>query len=380
MPQWDGVYFYVRMTGTTATDTELYVLEEAPTLLFLTLYSHQLLIWAKSYHTTVGSLHTYEGPVRWTIVIFNVFAYCADLLIWILYDRTQGAVSADAWSLCSAVLQSIYFILVAIAMCVYGVLVRNTLQSVPIGLHIRLRQMRQVAWVTGACTLAFLIRSIAIVSASYAGFVNLGGFDDSITTTDVSATVVFFMATEVLPLVVVLRFNGRGSRASTSSATKGTSSRFNAAIGAASGTARSPYRTNRVGSASRLGRSLQSMRFSFSPTAGAELGSDAAASPAGYGFGGFGSSPRGPTGPGTPGSGASVEFDSATASVYSPMFVEKGASKGYGSVTPAPVASLKPSAAFSGGDDEGEGEGTRLINYGQIGGGDESGSSADGLR
>jgi hypothetical protein len=216
VPTWDGVYFYVRMTSSDPVDTGYYVLEEVPTLLLLTLYSQQLLVWAQSYHTATNTIDTFTRVVVRAVWAFNAVVYVSQALIWGLYDHTAGAIDGDAWSLTAAVLHTSAFLTVAVALLGYGMGVRRSVRSVPVGLQLRVRQMRAILCVTLTCSLAFLARCVALVVASYAGYTDADGFDESLTAGDVAGSVLFFLITELVPLAVVLRYNGTvpGSRLS----------------------------------------------------------------------------------------------------------------------------------------------------------------------
>lgn len=292
VPLWDGVYFYVRMTSDRPVDTSLYVLEEMPTLLLITMYSQQLLVWARSYHMATNTVATYTGRVVGAVWVCNGIAYTMQVLVWALYDHTSSpraglvAVDADAWSLLSAVLHATEFFVIAIALMGYGIGVHRTVVRVatracvharvcahahahaprahlacaqgpfpterelrpfphaltlsqpantatpslplsipqpapptrahpsaqhaaPVSLQMRAKQMRAIVLVTATCTAAFLIRSGALVAASYAAFTDAGGFDEKLTVEDLAGSALFFVATELLPLAIVLRNNGR---------------------------------------------------------------------------------------------------------------------------------------------------------------------------
>lgn len=255
VPTWDGVYFYVRMTSSDPVDTGYYVLEEVPTLLLLTLYSQQLLVWAQSYHTATNTIDTFTRVVVRAVWAFNAVVYVSQALIWGLYDHTAGAIDGDAWSLTAAVLHTAAFLTVAVALLGYGLGVRRSVRSVPVGLQLRVRQMRAILCVTLTCSLAFLTRCVALVVASYAGYTDAEGFDESLTAGDVAGSVLFFLITELVPLAVVLRYNGTvpGSRLSRKggSGTFGSSGALRAVRSPSTGSLASPT----VGSPGGSGRS-----------------------------------------------------------------------------------------------------------------------------
>jgi uncharacterized membrane protein YgcG len=215
VPLWDGVYFYVRMSGDSPADTALYVLEELPSLLLLTMFSQQLLVWARSYHMATNTVATYTGRVVGAVWGCNAAAYAIQILVWALYDHTTqsrpGApsVDADAWSLLSAIVHAAEFLATAVALTLYGIGVHRTVHAAPVSLQMRAKQMRSIVLVTATCTAAFLVRSGALVAASYAAFTDAGGFDDELTAGDLAGSALFFIATELLPLAIVLRNNGR---------------------------------------------------------------------------------------------------------------------------------------------------------------------------
>lgn len=257
-PTWDGVYFYVRMTSDDSIDTIYYVLEELPTLLLLTLYSQQLLVWSLSYHTATNTMDTYRKVVVRGVWAFNIFAYGVQILIWLVYDHTAGTIDPDAWSLTASILHALCFVVLAIALTGYGLGVRRSVQTVPVGLQLRVRQMRAILCVTTACSVAFLLRSAALVAASWAAYVDDDGFDESLTPGDVAGSTLFFLVTELMPLAAVLRYNGSipGSRRSKSG----------------SGGNTSPYlRKNSLGSTGSW--TMRSSRANLSSPGGSSVGS-----------------------------------------------------------------------------------------------------------
>ena len=215
VPQWDGVYFYVRMTSDKPVDTVLYVLEEFPTLLLITLYSQQLLVWARSYHIATNTSATYQGPVLYSIWFLNGFAYIFQILIWSLYDRTSSTkaqlltIDSDAWSLISSALHAFEFFVIAISLCAYGLGVHRTINAAPVSLQMRSKNMRSIVLVTSVCTAAFLIRSGALISASFAAWTNTNGFDDKLTLGDVVSSALFFILTEFVPVAIILYNNSK---------------------------------------------------------------------------------------------------------------------------------------------------------------------------
>jgi len=203
------------MTSDKPVDTALYVLEEFPTLLLITLYSLQLLVWARSYHIATNTSATYQGPVLYSIWFLNGFAYIFQILIWSLYDRTSSTkaqlltIDSDAWSLISSALHAFEFFVIAICLFAYGLGVHRTINAAPVSLQMRSKNMRSIVLVTSVCTAAFLIRSGALISASFAAWTNTNGFDDKLTLGDVVSSALFFILTEFVPVAIILYNNSK---------------------------------------------------------------------------------------------------------------------------------------------------------------------------
>jgi hypothetical protein len=366
VPVWDGVYFYVRMTSADPIDTGLYVLEEAPTLLLVTLHSQQLLVWAQSFHTATGTVDTYHRVVVRGVWAANAFVWAVQGLVWGLYDRTAGALDADAWSLTAAALHAAAFATIAAALTAYGVGVRQSVRAVPVGLHVRVRQMRAILCVTATCSAAFLARSAALVAAAYAGYTDAGGFDDSLTPGDLAGSALFFLLTELLPLAVVLRHNG---------SVPGSRKAGRAAAGAGGG---SPYGRAGRGTAGGLGAALKTSRWGFGRggDGGGSLSPDAA-SPGGFGPASAGAAGGGGAGGGGAGGGGagggsggagSPGFRAFKARVGRSMSMSRGLAlrlgyrpagqdDGDSEVTPLAGAGAGAAAAIDGGGDDGADDG-----------------------
>ncbi len=247
VPQWSGVYFYVRMTSSNVYQTGLYVLEEVPTLLLVTLHSQQLLAWADSYSTAMGTPAAYGGVLR-RVYAGNGLLYVAQIVIWVAYDRTQAVLDTDYWSLIAAVLHLLAVLVVAAGLIRYGRLVRSAVQVVPTSLQLRMRQVRNVDIMVTVCSVAFTVRCVALVGASWATFTDATGFADSETGADVAMTALFFVTTELGPLCLILWYHSARPGRRTRRAKAG------------------QYRTASAGRKRlSLSAAIRSMRFSFSP-------------------------------------------------------------------------------------------------------------------
>ena len=211
VPQWDGVYFFVRASRASDSGgaTALYVLEEAPTLLLLALYTQQVLVWAHSYHTASGSEALYSRRVVPIAAAANLTVWLATVGIWVAIAATRGTagIDPDAWSLASAGVAAGAFLGAGVALSVYGALLARTVRAAPLGLALRTSQLRVVRAVSGCCTAAFLLRAGALLAAAWADVADYRGFDDSFSGVGAAVTVAFFAATELLPLSVLLWYH-----------------------------------------------------------------------------------------------------------------------------------------------------------------------------
>lgn len=237
------------MSSSDTYQTGLYILEEIPTLFIISLHSEQLLKWGTSYFTAGGKVDEYKHFMH-RVIIGNVLLYVSQVVIWVAYDRTQKIIDTDIWSLVAAVIHMLAVFVVAVQLVRYGVRLRRTVQSVPTNLAMRMKQMRTVTAVVAVCTVAFIIRTVALMAASWATFTDVGGFDEQSTGADTAMTILFFLVTEFIPLVMLLWQYGASPKKRGKAARSGTGSR--------------PL-VKRLS----VSNALKSMRFAFSPAAAA---------------------------------------------------------------------------------------------------------------
>lgn len=302
VPQWDGVYFFVRASRASDSGgaTALYVLEEAPTLLLLALYTQQVLVWAHSYHTASGSEALYSRRVVPIAAAANLTVWLATVGIWVAIAATRGTagIDPDAWSLASAGVAAGAFLGAGVALSVYGALLARTVRAAPLGLALRTSQLRVVRAVSGCCTAAFLLRAGALLAAAWADVADYRGFDDSFSGVGAAVTVAFFAVTELLPLSVLLWYHRPRAR---SAAARARARGTGGAGGASS--PRSPFAGSGGGgssgdggydgavSPSFIAGAVRALRFSFSPPSAARQRSPKQPSGGEEGSGSNGSSP-----------------------------------------------------------------------------------------
>ena len=271
-PGWTGVYFYIQLDSTGRGDSALtetlHILLEAPTLVFLALYSQQVLVWAEAYYVGLGNISYYNKRVWPTVAGANALAIAVQSTLWVVHIAAPQKTNPLALSLAAAVLNALIFFSVAIAMTVLGISLNRSVSSAPLGLALRTASVRAVTTVNAICGIVFVARAIALAGISYTAYVDLRGFDESTGTLDLSADAVFFILTELVPLIVILVFHSPRKRLrrkakntlkTRSNADAGIDEQLEAAVAAAAVPLRTPTTPGRVSSA------LQTLRFSLSP-------------------------------------------------------------------------------------------------------------------
>ena len=233
-------------------------MEELPSLIILTLFTQQVLAWARSYHVAVGEEGRYSSCVLRCAVAGNVAVVAAQISLWGAYfgSRASG-VDPDVFSVASASVHALSFLLCGAAMCAYGLANSAVVRTMSLGLELRLRQLRELALLFGACTAAFVLRALALAMASWANLYNVNNVRYSVTPGDAVASIAIFLCTELLPLWMILNHHRPRGRAK--GAGSGSSSGAPAPVELGS-----PFAPTTPLSPA----SLRTVRFSFSPTRG----------------------------------------------------------------------------------------------------------------
>jgi hypothetical protein len=208
LPTAEGVYFFLRLSASSAA---LYLLEEAPSLLFLLLAAQQVLGWARSYHVMRGEEAFYRAVVR-RVALGGVGTVAAlQVALCAAFYATRGSVDPDLLSLCASLLHAAAFAGTAAALCAYGVGLRRALRSTPLPLAARERQQSTFALVNALCAVAFLLRVLLLAGASWADYVDFDDVRGRFKPEDAAVSVLFFSLTEILPMAVVMWANRGGS-------------------------------------------------------------------------------------------------------------------------------------------------------------------------
>lgn len=220
MPQWKGVYFYVRLDPTrdTLSLEALHVLAELPTLLFLAIYSQQLLTWAKSFYIGRGAAGTYHYFVWRLVIAGNVVAWVLQITLWTVRGAAPTALDAALLSLAAAALNAVSFLVIAVCLASYGVRLAADISTAPLGLDLRATGVTALVRLNTVLSVAFLIRVLAVLIISWVAYVDFNGFDEQFDVTDVALSICFFVFTEVVPLSAILYWNRPISRRSRRSA------------------------------------------------------------------------------------------------------------------------------------------------------------------
>ena len=254
----EGVFFFLRLTGFETS--WLYYLEELPSLIILTLFTQQVLGWARSYHVAVGEEARYAGCVLRAAIAGNALVIAAQVALWGAYFGTRGrGVDPDVFSVAAASVHAASFLLCGAAMCAYGVANSAVVRSLSLGLALRLRQLRELTALYAACSAAFVLRAVALAVASWANLYNVNNVRTTVTPGDAVASVVIYVFTELLPLWCILHHHRPRGRLQGAPGVPGAPSPVEL---------RSPY------SASPLSPPGQQRapRFAFSPTRGGKAG------------------------------------------------------------------------------------------------------------
>ncbi len=209
MPQWKGVYFYVRLDP--ARDTlsleALHVLAELPTLLFLAIYSQQLLTWAKSFHIGRGAAGTYHFFVWRAVIAGNVAAWALQIALWSVRGAAPTALDAAALSLAAAALNAASFLVIAACLASYGARLAADIATVPLGLDLRASGVTALVRINTVLSVAFLVRVVAVLIISWVAYADFNGFDEEFDGGDVALSLCFFLLTELVPLSAILWWN-----------------------------------------------------------------------------------------------------------------------------------------------------------------------------
>ncbi len=251
----EGVFFFLRLTGFETS--WLYYLEEVPTLIILTLFTQQVLSWAKAYHVARGEEQRYAGCVLRAALAGNAGVVLVQIMIWVAYFASRGSsVDPDVFSVVAASVHAASFLACAAAMCAYGVANSAFVAGTFVAVDQRRARMRELWGLYGACACAFVLRALALAGASWANLYDFNSVKEDVTPGDAAVTIAVYLFTELLPLWAVL-YHHRMKRLQGSSSSSGG--------GATPMEMASPYAP--IGSPGR-GGGRGGGRFSFSPTRG----------------------------------------------------------------------------------------------------------------
>lgn len=357
LPNVEGVFFFIRLNYAS---TALYYLEEVPTLLMLTLYTQQVLKLAETYHVSMGEQERYRRRVLHWCVVGNASVVVVQVLVWCAYFNTKGRVDPDVWSVVAASVHGVSFTLVAMAMGLYGSLNSALVRKQSMGVALRLAQLRQSLLLSVPCTLAFLLRAIALAGASWANYLDLNSVRETVTAGDAAASIVVYFFTELMPLGAILYFNRLRVRAKVVlpvDQASGAGYALLSASAAASGAA-SPRGTISPSA-------IKPQRFSFSPKKGGGGSRDESSSSGGFpagagGEGGASAEPQPPPPLPPPVLGTAKVFQGLLGMVYAAMGVVGSGSGGEGMEKPGERTSLLGGSSKVGGGGGGGGRGKSL--------------------
>jgi hypothetical protein len=263
-PDWEGVYFYIQLDSDNrdAASEILHVLMEAPSLVYIALFSQQVLVWAEAYFVGRNEMGLYNSHAWPAVVCANVLVVLVQVTLW-LVNATYPRSDPRALSLTTAVLNAVVFSSVTVVMTVLGVALNRSVASAPLDLLQRSASVRSVTTLNVICGVAFVLRAVALAIIAYVAFIDLGGFDDKADPEDTALDAFFFVATELVPLAAILFFHRPRARLRRKAAKSPRGGHLDDASNYAS-----PQSPGRISAA------LQTLRFSISPRS--DDGSEAA--------------------------------------------------------------------------------------------------------
>jgi uncharacterized membrane protein YgcG len=235
---------------------------EAPSLVYIALYSQQVLVWAEAYFVGRSEMGLYKSHAWPAVVCTNVLAILVQLTLW-LVNATSPRSDPKALSLTTAVLNAIVFSSVAVVMTVLGVALNRSVASAPLDLLQRSASVRSVTTLNVICSVAFVLRAVALAVIAYVAFIDLRGFDEATGPEETALDAFFFVATELVPLAAILFFHRPRARLRRKTAKSPRGGHLDDASNYAS-----PQSPGRISAA------LQTLRFSISPRS--DDGSEAA--------------------------------------------------------------------------------------------------------
>ena len=202
----EGVYFFLRLTGMEAS--WLYYLEELPTLIILTLLTQQVLALSKSYYVSIDQAAYYSACVERAAIAGNVAVVLVQVCLWGVYfgARSSGSIDPDVVSVAAASLHACCFLLCGAAMCYYGLANSAKVRALALDQRQRLSLLKELAVLYVPCTVAFVLRAVALAGASYANLLNYNSVRDSVDSWDAAASILVYVFTELLPLWTILRY------------------------------------------------------------------------------------------------------------------------------------------------------------------------------
>lgn len=207
-PQWEGVYFYVKMASTDETAILLYVLDELPNFVVICCYAVVVLWWARNYHEAEDSLGVFRGRVRPGVMVGMLLLFVMQVVVWAGYAASGQAKDTAGWSIYGAATSATAFFLMGVLFAAYGRLLARTLAMTPFALAIRRRKTQETRITAALCAVGFVIRALAVAIAAAASADDWLGFDTVFTGWDAGLFAAYYLLLEVVPAVALLRHQG----------------------------------------------------------------------------------------------------------------------------------------------------------------------------
>ena len=182
---------------------QYYVLSAVPGLLILSLYSLLVLHWSSVYSATTSRPELHRRCVHPAVAACNVLAYAGVGAVAALYAGADAARRRTLVVAASCTVGGLFFgAALLLAHCGHRVYSR-VLARVPVEFHVLSGRMREVACVTGVCTLCFTARAAVLVYTAAERSAHPGAEDSA------ALVAAYFALLELLPCGVLLRFQRR---------------------------------------------------------------------------------------------------------------------------------------------------------------------------
>jgi len=185
------------------------VFNEFPTLLFLSLFSLQILQWGFSYCSMNHSIEVYKNRLKPYIVSLNVCMYLLQGLIWLFYFLIPNF-SNGIFTLVLGIIYSIIFVHIAVLLKYYSNQVNIQTNSLSLlNMKVRIKQMRVVSRVSTILTFTLCIYGLILLVTSITGYINLNNENNELSISSILLLLILYLGFELVPMVTMMIYHRR---------------------------------------------------------------------------------------------------------------------------------------------------------------------------